>query len=41
LRWLIGCAVVPMLNILGFFLQAIIRSNDDRFTANFSVLAQK
>jgi SAM-dependent methyltransferase len=41
LRWLIGCTVVPMLNILGFFLQAIIRSNDDRFTANFSVLAQK
>jgi SAM-dependent methyltransferase len=41
LRWLIGCTVVPMLNILGFFLQATIRSDDDRFTANFSVLAQK
>jgi hypothetical protein len=41
LRRLIGCTVVPMLNILGALLQLVMRSNDDRFTVNFSVLAQK
>jgi SAM-dependent methyltransferase len=41
LRRLIGCSVVPVLNLLGAFLQLVIRSNGDRFTANFSVLAQK
>lgn len=41
LSWLIGCGVVPVLNILGALLQSVTRSKDDRFTANFSVLAQK
>jgi hypothetical protein len=41
LGWLIGCSVVPILNILGLLLQFLISSNDDRFTSNFSVLAQK
>jgi SAM-dependent methyltransferase len=41
LRWLIGCTVVPALNVFGALLQLVIRSSDDRFTANFSVLAQK
>ncbi|MGA9040152.1 MAG: class I SAM-dependent methyltransferase [Terriglobales bacterium] len=41
LSWLIGCSVVPVLNILGVLLEFVIHSKDDRFTANFSVLARK
>jgi SAM-dependent methyltransferase len=41
LRRLISCTVVPVLNILGAFLQSVIHSDDDRFTANFSILAKK
>jgi len=41
LRWLLGCTVVPAFNVLGACLQFVMRSKDDRFTANFSVLARK
>ncbi len=34
-------SLVPLLNILGALLQFLTSSADDRFTANFSVLAQK
>lgn len=34
-------SVVPLINVLGFFVQSIVRSPDDRFSANFSALAQK
>jgi SAM-dependent methyltransferase len=34
-------SVVPVLNILGVLLQSWLPGTDDRFTANFSVLAQK
>lgn len=43
-RWLgtlLRFSVVPVLNILGALLQFLIPSADDRFTANFSVLAKK
>jgi SAM-dependent methyltransferase len=33
--------IVPLLNLLAALLQLVLPSNDDRFTANFSALAQK
>jgi SAM-dependent methyltransferase len=41
LVWLLRFTMVPLLNVVGIFLQSVIRTTDDRFTANFSVRAQK
>ena len=41
LRPLLRFTIVPMLNLLGAMLQFLIPVADDRFTANFSVLAKK
>jgi len=38
---LLRFTVVPVLNILGAFLEVLIPASDDRFTANFSALARK
>ncbi len=38
---LLRFSVVPLLNLLGVFLESVIPSTDDRFTVNFSALAQK
>jgi SAM-dependent methyltransferase len=38
---ILSFTVVPVLNILGAFLEVLIPVNDDRFTANFSALARK
>jgi SAM-dependent methyltransferase len=38
---LLRFSMVPVLNMLGALLQFLIPSSDDRFTANFSVLARK
>ncbi len=38
---LLRLSVVPLLNLLGALVQPLTSSTDDRFSANFSVLAQK
>ena len=38
---LLKFTLIPVLNVLGLFFEAIVPSSNDQFTANFSVLAKK
>ncbi|HZR56182.1 MAG TPA: class I SAM-dependent methyltransferase [Terriglobales bacterium] len=38
---LLRLSIVPILNVLGAFLEFALRSENERFTANFSCMAQK